>query len=180
MDKPVELISLICLQCATPVPAQPDEVAWVCAQCARGLLLDQQAGLTFLEVNYATGIPVNSKGKPYWVAQGKVTLQRESYGGSSGEREAQAYWSLPRQFFIPAFSCSMEEMLRHGIRMMAQPPLLQAGTAADFEPVTLALEDAHTFAEFIVVAVEAGRKDKLKMIQFTLEFSSLQLWILPA
>jgi hypothetical protein len=56
---------------------------------------------------------------------------------------------------------------------------LQPGTAARFEPVTLALEDVKPLAEFIIMALEAGRKDKLRDIQFSLEMSPPVLWILP-
>ena len=179
MDKPVNLIALVCPNCSTPVPAQPDEVAWVCTQCGKGFLLDQVKGLVLLEVNYSSAIAPSAKGKPYWVAEGRVTLQRESYGFGSSTREAQAFWSQPRRFFIPAYSCPMETMLNEGIQRMAWPPVLQSGPACPFEPVTEWLEDVQAFAEFVLVAIEAGRKDKLKEIKFSLELSSPSLWILP-
>ena len=180
MDKTIELVPLVCVRCNTPVPAELDEVAWVCAQCGQGLSLEE-AGLQALEVHYMAGIPANTKGKPYWVAQGQVSsLQREKYGGGGKELgQAQAFWGQPRRFFVPAYSASLENLLAQATQLMIQPPALQDGPAVPFEAVTLAVEDVRPAAEFIVMAIEAGRKDKLKKMNFSLQLSPSVLWILP-
>jgi hypothetical protein len=51
--------------------------------------------------------------------------------------------------------------------MLLQPPALQPGSPARFEPATLALDDLQATAEFIVMAIEASRKDKLKQVDLT-------------
>jgi len=179
VDRPVQLIPLVCLKCQTPVPAQPGEVAWVCGQCGQGLLLDVHQGLVPLDVFYAAGIAPNTPGKPFWVADGRVAFaKRQTYSGNE-DRDAQRFWAQPRQFFVPAFSGSLETLLGMGSKLLEKPPSLQSAPAARFEPVTLALEDVKPLAEFIVMALEAGRKDKLREIQFSLELSSPVLWILP-
>lgn len=178
MDKPVELIPLVCIQCSTPVPAQPDEVAWVCSQCGQGLALDYEKGLKSLEINYASGIPANAKGHPFWVADGQVALQRTTYSGNR-DQEAQRFWSQPRRFIVPAYNCPIETVIQQGIRFLAQPPDLQAGPAQAFEPVTLSGEDMKALAEFVVMAIEAGRKDKLKELHFDLTMGPPSLWVLP-
>ncbi len=78
MVQPVALIPLACLKCDTPLPAQADEVAWVCARCGQGLLLDENAqnGLALLEVQYASGLDPQRKGMPFWVVEGRVQLER--------------------------------------------------------------------------------------------------------
>jgi hypothetical protein len=180
VDKPVELIALICPRCSTPVPAEPEEVAWVCRQCGEGWTLEEERGLAPLRVQYAAGIAPDAAGKPFWMVEGQVSLQRQAYGsGRQQAGEAELFWSLPRQFYIPAFTCSLEELLDLGTRLLLQPPSQQPGTAAKFEPVTLAPEDIQATAEFIVMAIEAGRKDKLKEVDFNLRLSSPVLWVLP-
>ena len=180
MDQPVELVPLLCLKCSTPIPASADESAWVCAQCGQGMLLDPKIGLVPLDVHYAAGILPNTPGKPYWVADGQVTLSRESYGSGGKEgREAELFWSQPRRFFLPAFAASLEALLSQAIQMLLQPPPLQNGPAARFESVTASVEDVQPAAEFIVMAIEAGRKDKAKKIDFALKLSHPELWILP-
>jgi hypothetical protein len=179
VDRPVQLIPLVCMKCQTRLPAQPDEVAWVCSQCGQGLLLDVSQGLVPLEVNYAAGIASNAPGKPFWVAEGRVTFtNRKTYSGNE-DREAQNFWGQAQRFFVPAFNSPLETLLELGSKLLVQPPALQTGPAARFEPVTLALEDVKPLAEFIVMALEANRKDKLKEIQFSLELSSPVLWVLP-
>jgi hypothetical protein len=179
VDGPVQLIPLVCVKCQTPVPAEPNEVAWVCGQCGQGLLLDASKGLVPLEVNYAAGIATSTPGKPFWVTEGHVVFtRRQTYSGNE-DRDAQSFWGQPRRFFVPAFNSTLENLLEVGSRLLLQPPSLQPGTAARFQPVTLALEDVKPLAEFIIMALEAGRKDKLRDIQFSLELSSPVLWILP-
>jgi hypothetical protein len=152
------------------------------------MLLDLSAGLTPLEVHYAAGIPANLQGnvpgtlpgKPYWVVQGRVTLSRQSFGSGGKEaKEAELFWSQPRRFFVPAFAASLDALLSQAIQMLLQPPALQPGSPARFEPVTASVEDVQPAAEFIVMAIEAGRKDKAKKIDFTLQLSPPELWILP-
>ncbi|MEW5867890.1 MAG: hypothetical protein AB1894_01335 [Chloroflexota bacterium] len=180
MDKPIDLVPLVCFKCSTPVPAEIEEVAWVCPQCGQGLSLHQEKGLAPLEVKYAANIPANSVGKPYWVAEGQVALQRESYG-SAGRQDSEAhqFWSQPRRFYVPAFTCSLENLLNLGTRLLLQPPGLQEGPPAHFEPVTLPVDDVAPTAEFIVMAIEADRKDKLKKVEFSLKLGPVVLWILP-
>jgi len=180
VDRPVELIPLVCPKCGLPVPAEADEVAWVCSQCGQCMLLDEEKGLLPLKVDYSAHIAAGISGRPFWTAQGQVTLKRESYGSSGKENsQAQEFWSQPRTFFIPAYSCTLEALLAAGVSAMQQPPLLEAGPAVAFEPVTLSPQNAAAAADFIVMAIEAGRQDKLKRVEFTLSLSPLSLWILP-
>ena len=178
MDQPVKLIPLVCPKCNTQVPAETDEVAWVCAQCGQGLLLDEKTGLAALEVHFAAGIAPGAKGKPFWVADGQVTTRRQAYTGNQ-DSEAQIFWSQPRRFFIPAFAGTLDDRLNLAMSLMVHPPALQAGPAAPFEAVLMHLEDVTAAAEFVVMAIEAGRKDKLKELDFSLKLSTPVLWILP-
>lgn len=181
MTKPVELIPLRCLRCSTPVPAAPDQVAWACAQCGQGLLLDEEKGLAYLEINYSPLIKPNAVGRPYWICRGHVSVERETYSGNSDRiaREVQDYWGQGRQFSIPAYSAPLEDLLAQAVEMLQRPPDRVAGPAAAFAPVTLLPADLAAAAEFIVLAVEAARKDKLRWAQVKVVLESPSLWILP-
>ena len=178
MDRPVELVPLVCLQCARPVPAEVDEIAWACEQCGLGLYLDVDQGLERLAVNYTAGIPAGELGQPYWVASGRVQLQRQTFSGDQ-DRQAEHFWGEPRRFCVPAFQCSLEALLSLGIQMLQNSPSLQPGPPARFQPVTLAKADLRAAVEFIVMALEAGRKDKLKEVRIDLQLEAPELWILP-
>jgi hypothetical protein len=80
VDRPIELVPLLCIQCSVPIQAGNDEIAWACENCGRGQMLDEIEGLTSLEIFFSADIPPNSLGKPYWVTGATVSLQREAYG----------------------------------------------------------------------------------------------------
>ncbi len=202
MDRPVELTPLLCLNCSLPIPAAAEEVAWVCAQCGQGQRLAEQTpggrpasetggseaedlqtgaapgALVPLEVRYSDAVPPQGGGRPFWVAEGRVQLQRRTYG-SSRSGEAQDYWSLPRRFFIPAYDCDPAEALQECLKRLAQPEELQPGPPAAFLPVTLPVEDLRALAEFVVMAVEARRRDRLREVDLEVDLSPPVLWVLP-
>lgn len=202
MDQPVKLTPLLCLNCSLPIPAEPEEVAWVCAQCGQGQRLAEQRpaarpangeggsetenpqrtavseALVPLEVRYSAAIPPQGKGRPFWVAEGRVQLQRKTYG-SSRSSEARDYWSLPRRFFIPAYDLEPAGALQECLKRLAQPEELQPGPPAAFLPVTLPVEDLQALAEFVVMAVEAQRKDRLRQVDLEVDLSPPALWVLP-
>ena len=105
-------------------------------------------------------------------------MRRETYSGKETS-EAERFWSQPRRFFVPASSLSLENVLQLGVALLLQPPTLAPGPAARFEPVTLSGRDILPTAEFIVMAVEANRKDKLKKLEFSLQLSAPVMWVLP-
>jgi hypothetical protein len=181
MDKPIDLVPLVCPKCTTRIPANPDEVAWVCAQCGQGLALDADTGLSLLEINFSKTIASGAKGMPYWVSDGQVSMHRESFDGGRKETDAALqFWSQPRRIFIPAYTtASLDERLQRATQMLVQPPTLQPGSPVAFEPVSLPEADIQPAAEFIVMAIEAGRKDKLKKVDFVLKLAPPVLWILP-
>jgi hypothetical protein len=115
MSVPVELIPLVCTRCQTPVPAQVDEVAWVCANCGQGLLLDDVKGTLPLQVHFAQGLQPGRKGRPFWVARGQVGIQsRQTYGRNDQGQAAQQTWSQPQTFYVPAFACSLDQTIQLG------------------------------------------------------------------
>ena len=178
MTAPVELIPLRCLRCETPVPAQPEEVAWCCSQCGQGLLLDESKGLVRLEIHYSAGIPPNGIGKPFWVAEGQVTVVRDTYSGDKSA-DAQRFWGDGRRFILPAFAGTLENLVSFSLQYLQQPPELQPGPAARFEPVTLSPNDLAAAAEYLVMTIEAGRKDILKVVSVGVTLSGPALWVLP-
>ncbi len=178
MAEQVALVPLVCIKCQAPLPANPNEVVWVCAQCKQGLRLDEEKGLVAQEIYFSAGIAPNGRGKPFWVADGQVAVQRQTYSGNDN-RDAALFWSQPQRFFIPAYACGLVDMVAAGTNLLYKPPVLQPGPVAAFEPVIISAEDASAFAEFIVVGIEAGRRDKMKQIQVSISLSQPMLWILP-
>jgi hypothetical protein len=187
MSAPVELIAMMCTRCQSPLAAQVDETAWVCPQCGQGMLLSDENGLAPLMVRYAAGLQPGTPGKPMWVAQGTVTLNRQTYGGNflggifgSPEKEMQDFWSQPHSFFIPAYSLQLEQIIQAGVSFLRNPPAYQEVTGSHpFLPVTLKPGDVRPLAEFIIISIEAERKDKLKQITINLQLAAPELWVVP-
>jgi DNA-directed RNA polymerase subunit RPC12/RpoP len=185
VDRQIVLIPLVCVRCSTRIPAMAEETAWVCANCGQAMSLDEEHGLIPQLVYYSAEISPDTLGKPYWVSEGHVSLQRVSYGSDKGQREeALRFWSQPHRFFIPAYQASLEQLLAQGIQYLTRPPQFAggdtpSGAAARFAPITLDIRDLKSAAEFLVVAIEAARPDKLKELTFDLKLSPPSLWILP-
>jgi hypothetical protein len=142
------------------------------------MTLSLKFGLLPVDIYYQTGIASNQIGMPFWVADGQVQLTRQTYRGDQ-DRAAEAFWSQPRRFFIPAYVLPLENLLDIGSKMLLQPPTLQSGPPSAFTNITLPVEDVRALAEFIVMAVEANRKDKLKEVLLQVTLSDPDLWILP-
>ena len=62
--------------------------------------------------------------------------------------------------------------------MVTKPAELKPGLAADFLPVIMHQEDIRAYAEFIIMGIEAQRKDKVKEVAFILQLEQPVLWIL--
>lgn len=178
MDRPVELVPLLCLRCSYPIPAQVEEVGWVCTQCGQGNLLDEARGLIPLEIYYSAALAPQASGKPYWTVDGRVLVQRDTYKGSQ-LKESEKFWAQPRRFCIPAFQCTLDLLLTQGKQMLFQPPILQPGSPAPFLPVVLPFQDVRASVEFLIMAVEAERKDMLRNLSFEVDLQPPVLWVLP-
>ncbi len=176
MAVPIELIPLNCIRCDVPIPANPDEIAWVCRDCGQGQRLqDEQTILTPLEVHYSAGIQPGATGKPYWVVQGQVSLDRQTFGRKA--KDSSALWSRPHKFIVPAYECPLDQMIERGTQLLRRPPSFNPGSPAPFTPVTLLMEDLPALVDFIVVAIEAERKDSLRTVHFNVQISTPELWI---
>lgn len=183
MNQPVvKLIPMLCTRCQTPVEAQPDEVFWVCRNCGQGLLLSDEKGLVAQVLHYGAGLAQNATGKPIWVFWGQVVLQRETFNNLFGDKtqEMVEFWQQPRWFFIPGYDLPLDQLIETGVRLLRQPVALQeVNSPAAFLPVTIHPNDLRPLVEFLILDVEAERKDQLKALAFTLQMSEPELWILP-
>jgi len=178
MTKTLELVPLKCLRCGTLVPAAEEEVAWVCAQCGQGMHLAPD-GLAPLDVKWATARDnARANWLPFWVFSGSVTFrQRQTYGGQNNPDEL---WNAPRRFYVPAFPAALEKIETLGAELTRKQAPLDAGPAAGaLTQCTLFPADARHAVEFVVLTIEADRRDKLRSIDFALDLAEPELWLLP-
>lgn len=181
MPASVDLVLLKCLQCSTPVPAQAEEVAWVCAQCGQGLLATH-TGLAPLTVKWAAARPLRElTWHPFWVMRGRAIFSRRQIFGFGGDTsQPDPMWQTEQNFYVPAFPLPLESLQTLGAALTRQQTRLKAGPpAGPLQNCTLLPQDAHAAAEFIVLTIEADRRDKLRAVEFQLELREGELWVLP-
>jgi hypothetical protein len=176
---PVRLIPLLCVRCAAPLEAQSEEVAWSCSNCSQGQLLQVDGQLVPVEIHFDAAVKPGERGRPFWVATGQVSnLERKRFKGDQS-KEMQRFWVSARRFFVPAYEMPLEQIVETGLKLIEAQPALTPGAPADFLPVTVLPDDVRALAEFIVLAVEAARKDQLSQLQFDLQLGEAELWIIP-
>jgi hypothetical protein len=183
---PIRLVPLLCVKCRAPVAAQPNELAWVCEQCGQGLLLNasptsgpNESATSALDIFFSNAIKAGQKGRPFWVSPGRVTItDRQTYKGDEGGA-ARAFWSSPRLFCVPAWETTLSEIISTGVSLLINPQRLEQGAPVPFHPVVTPPVDVRGLADFMVVSIEADRRDALKTIHYDLKLEPLQLWILP-
>ena len=179
MNTSVSLKLLKCPQCSTPVPAEEDEAAWVCATCGVGLQLTDD-GLAPLAVHWAAPRAGTKPDgwRPFWVFGGRARFsQRVSY---RGHEDPEPLWDNPVHFFVPAYTSPLAQLQSLGADLTRRQPALQPGrVAGELKGVTFLPDDARRVAEFVVLTIEAARPDKLRSVQFDLQLAAPELWVLP-
>ncbi len=183
---PIRLVPLTCVKCQAPIPANLDEIAWVCAQCGQGNLVDpapvpgpNESATRALDVFFSSAIKPGKMGRPFWVSRCQVALtSRQTYQGDES-RAAREFWGAPRLFYVAAWETSLDETINLGIDMLRSPQGLTPGSPMPFLPVVTPPGDVRSLVEFMIVSIEANRRDALKSITYDLKLEPLQLWILP-
>jgi hypothetical protein len=180
MSTPIKLVPLECVHCQTALAANENEVAWLCAQCGQGTQLTGD-GLAPVKVVWCAGRTgvTGIHWLPFWAFQGRVIMgRRETY---SGHEQANPLWNAPVRFYIPAFSTTMDTVESLGAALTKAQPAFKPGQPSGvLSDCSLLPEDAATAAEFVVLTIEAERRDMLKKVEFRIEDrTALDLWLLP-
>ncbi len=182
----VRLIAIKCLQCGLPVPAQPADIAFGCPHCGQVALI---AGDRLVPQPAFWGVPragVTPAGwLPFWVFAGQVALPvRETFGGLGfGDGGPDPLWQAPRRLWVPAFSLTLDLAKQWGVALTRGQPQFASGAppaGVALSGCVVTVEDAHKLAEFVVLSIEAERKDMLKRIAIQLPGGAPELWVLPS
>ena len=179
MSGSIELVLLKCPQCSAPLPAEEDEIAWVCATCGAGWQLTEQ-GLAPQVVRWMA-TPPNARPeswRPIWVFAAQVVFQQRLNWQRAADPEPM--WQRPVRFYVPAYACDLEHLEQLGGNLTRHQTIFPLGPAQGaIKGVNLLPEDAKAAAEFIVLTIEAERKDKLKQVSFTINAGPPDLWLVP-
>jgi hypothetical protein len=182
----MQLLALKCPTCGQKLTPQSNETVVVsCMNCLTAVSL-HQAAITAIPIQYAAP---TARGEvetwlPMWVYNGRVALtRRQSQSGSKGaDKEAQALWGGVQRLYAPAWQEPVSQAREIGSQFILKQPALQATTpeaGMTLRDATITQEDGLKLLDFIVLTIEANRKDWLKDLQFEIQTSGSELWAVP-
>lgn len=180
----MKLVALRCPTCANPLAVDNDDVVVECHNC-RTMVAISQNGPVKMSVPFAVMQNQQVAAKqwvPFWIFNGRVLIKRRETQGGSAENESRQLWGSPRALYVPAWEMSLQTAQNVGSRLIQQQPNLQKverPEEAHFLSATVMPDDARKLLEFIVLAIEARRKDWLKKLEFDLEVGDPQMMALP-
>jgi hypothetical protein len=181
----MKLVLLRCPNCAEPLKPDNDDVVLACKNCHTPVAIAVK-GAVKMPVQFAIPPrhePGSKRWMPFWVFTGKVNITvRETQGGRSQEKEAVSLWGVQRRFFVPAWELGSHVAQDIGSRLIERPPTygkIDRPEEAHLQTAIISPSDAKKLIEFIVLAIEARRKDWLRDLEFNLEVGEPQMWAVP-
>lgn len=181
----MKLLALRCPTCAQSLKPQNPEVIVLRCDCGTAVSLSD-TGLSTTNLQFAA--PIVEKFDawlPLWVFNGRVNItSRQTQGRNrQAQQDSEQLWNHPRRLYVPAWDLPTETASQLGGDLVQRQPSFERTTRPDNLPFIEAVvtpEDALKLLEFVVLNVEAARKDWLKDLQFHIETTTPQLWAIPA
>jgi hypothetical protein len=183
----MKLILLRCPVCGEGLQPDQDDIVVACTNCHSPISITQNGPIK-AKVQFA--LPKNirrgseNQWRPFWVFEGRVEIiNRVTQGGRSRQKDAEKLWGRTGRFYVPAWDLQPHTAQSVGIRLIENPPeieLIPRPADAHLMAANVDSEDGRKLLEFIVLAIEARRKDWLRDLDFQLEVDDAKLWALPA
>ncbi len=181
----MQLLALRCPNCTQKLEPQSNEaVVTSCPQCATAVTL-HQTGLQPTDITYAAPAAAEVDAwLPFWVYHGRVHIQRrESQGSSKGaDKDAAQLWARVQQLYVPAWEIPVPQAREMGSQLVQKQPTFQTIERPDTAHIVEAIitpEDGHKMLDFIVLTIEARRKDMLRNLKFEVKTTASELWAIP-
>ena len=182
----MQLIALKCPTCGQNLKPQSNEAVVVsCGNCKTAVSL-HQSGIKAIDVQYAA--PSSNEVEawlPMWVFKGKVNIKRrESQGSSKGaDKDAAKLWGAVNRLFAPAWQEPVQQARGIGSQFTVKQPRFESFEPTDdmlMQEAIVTPEDGLKLLDFIVLSLEADRKDWLEDLQFEIKTTGHELWAIPA
>lgn len=183
----MKLLALKCPVCAQRLtPKSKNVLVMGCANCETAVSIDPNKGVQETTLQFATPkSPEVDTWLPLWVfdAQVNITSRRTRKKHGRSEKASQELWGQPRRLYVPAWTMNMKTARQLGTKLVENQPQLQPTekpSGANLSEMLVAEEDALKLVEFIVMSIEAERKDWLTNLQFDIQTRTTNLWAIPA
>ncbi|WP_420640945.1 hypothetical protein [Candidatus Leptofilum sp.] len=182
----MKLLALRCPSCAQALkPQNPEVVVLGCGNCSTAVSLSD-TGLDTIALQFAApAVETFDAWLPLWVFNGRVNITNRQTQGRNKEAQqhSEQLWGYPRRLYVPAWELPTETASQLGGDLVQHQPTFQRTSQPDTFSLVEAVitpDDALKLLEFVVLNVEAARKDWLKELQFSIEAAKPQLWAIPA
>lgn len=183
----MKLLALKCPVCAQRLaPKNSQALLMGCAHCETAVSIDPDKGVQETSLSFAAPKSAGvSSWLPMWVfdAQVNITSRRTRSRDGRSEKASQAFWGVPRRLYVPAWTPNMQSARMLGTKLVENQPQFQATdkpSGAHLSEMVVAEEDALKLVEFIIMSIEAERKDWLTDLQFNIQRQATNLWAIPA
>ena len=181
----MKLLALRCPSCAQPLKPQNPEVIVLRCDCGTAVSLSD-IGLSTITLQFAApDVEKFDAWLPLWLFNGRVNItNRQTQGrNKQAQQDSEQLWNYPRRLYVPAWDLPTETASQLGGDLVQRQPSFERTDQPENAPFIEAVvtpEDALKLLEFVVLNVEAARKDWLKSLEFNIETTTPQLWAIPA
>ena len=182
----MKLLALKCPVCAQRLTPKSNQVLVMeCGQCDTAVSINTDTGVSQTNVQYAQAKENTEAWLPLWVCDARVNITSRQTRKRDGRSEQASHelWGRPRQLCVPAWTLDMQTARQLGTQLIENQPQLQVTEkqkGAIMAEMVVHQEDALKLIEFIVLSIEAERKDWLTDLKFEVETRATNLWVVPA
>jgi hypothetical protein len=180
----MKLTLLRCPNCARRLAPENNNVVFMCTNCFTSVSVSD-SGIETADIRFALppkGDLRTQQWLPFWVYEGQVHILRRETQGRSDGKASDIQWARSLRMVVPAWEISMQVAQDIGSRFIQHQPVMKFVERPDdayMAPAVVTPGDALRLLEFIVLAIEARRRDWLKDIDFRIEAGAPELWALP-
>lgn len=183
----MKLLALKCPVCGQRLaPKSKQALVMACTNCDTAVSIDPDKGIQETTLQFASPKAEGTeKWLPMWVFDAKVniTSRRTRKRDGRSEKASKEFWGTPRRLYVPAWTSNMQTARQLGTKLVEKQPQFQTiekPNGTSLSEMVVAEEDALKLIEFIVMSIEAERKDWLTDLQFDVKTQMINLWAIPA
>jgi len=173
-----------CKNCASGLVVELNDSITYCMSCNNGYeIIDGE--LYSIEINFANAaLPPEGEliYKPFWYLKTNVEiLVRESDAGFFSRTFGNTNTTSGSvNFYIPAFSCPIEFTRQLAIAYTQRNPVSSPQKkSVKITGFNYGKEDARKLAEFVLISIEAEKKDTMKQFEYRIDFNSFEILGIP-
>ena len=179
-----KLEAIKCKNCGSGLVVEVNDYVTYCISCGSGFEIIN-GELNPIEINFsAAALPAEGEMiyKPFWLLKTHVEiLERTSSSGHASDVFGGSGKSSGNiNFYIPAFRCPLESLKFISTEFTTKNPVASPQKFnSKLTGFAYGKEDAMKLAEFLLISVEAEKKDMLKTFRYNISLNSYEILGIP-